>query len=266
MSSQKQFNLEKKITDKLTGKALEAAEFLFNDEEIQHLQDYANTVSIKRLGFNDHGPVHMRQVMLNAVKMAELLQKAGIKLSLESDEIGTFEESIISILTAALLHDLGMSVGRDNHEMFSISLGLPIINRLTDYLFPGDLKKKVIIRSTITECIAGHMGTQKVHSLEAGIVLIADGCDMQKGRARIPMMIHSQSRVGDIHKYSSSAIEKVKITKGTEKPIKIDITMSESVGFFQVEEVLFPKITSSPIKAYLELYAAVEGAEKKRYL
>ena len=31
--------------------------------------------------------------------------------------------------------------------------------------------------------------------------------------------------------------------------------MSESVGFFQVEEVLITKINSSPIKDYIELYA-----------
>ena len=48
------------------------------DEELQELQDYANNVSIKRLGYNDHGPVHMRQVVGNAIKMLNLLQDAGI--------------------------------------------------------------------------------------------------------------------------------------------------------------------------------------------
>lgn len=35
---------------------------LLEDEEIKTIQDYANTVSITRLGLNDHGPVHMRTV------------------------------------------------------------------------------------------------------------------------------------------------------------------------------------------------------------
>ena len=46
---------------------LKVIEILINDEEVQAIQDYANTVSIVRLGFNDHGPVHMRTVCRNAL-------------------------------------------------------------------------------------------------------------------------------------------------------------------------------------------------------
>ena len=41
--------------------------------------------------------------------------------------------------------------------------------------------------------------------------------------------------------------------------------MKSEVGFFQVEEVLIPKIMSSPAKDFIELYAGVEGEEMKRY-
>ncbi len=61
MKSPKQLTLEKKIVKTLSGKALAAAEIMINDEEIQYLQDYANTVSIKRLQYNDHGPVHSKK-------------------------------------------------------------------------------------------------------------------------------------------------------------------------------------------------------------
>ncbi len=44
------------------------------------------------------------------------------------------------------------------------------------------------------------------------------------------------------------------------------IEMSASVGFFQVEEVLFSKINASPVKQYLELYAFVTGRDVKKYL
>lgn len=37
-------------------------------------------------------------------------------------------------------------------------------------------------------------------------------------------------------------------------------------GFFQIEEVLIPKINSSPAKGFVELYARVMENEKKRYL
>lgn len=42
--------------------------------------------------------------------------------------------------------------------------------------------------------------------------------------------------------------------------------MKSEVGFFQVEEVLIPKIQSSPAKHLIELYAGVEGEDMKRYI
>ena len=81
---------------------------LLQDKEIQALQDYGNTVAIKRLGYNDHGPVHMRSVVRSALAMADLMHKAGIPLSLESDDAGTYEDSLIALITAGMLHDIGM--------------------------------------------------------------------------------------------------------------------------------------------------------------
>jgi len=72
--------------------------------------------------------------------------------------------------------------------------------------------------------------------------------------------------VGDIHKYSSTAIQDLSISRGNRKPIKIEIKMSESVGFFQIESVLFPKILSSPVRPYIELYAGVIGNKMMEYL
>jgi metal-dependent HD superfamily phosphatase/phosphodiesterase len=42
--------------------------------------------------------------------------------------------------------------------------------------------------------------------------------------------------------------------------------MSSDVGFFQIEEVLLPKISMSPAKQYVQIFAGVIGQEKKRYL
>jgi len=264
--STKQIHLENKIMKMLSGKALSVVEYIFADKEIQVYHDYANIVSIKRLGFNDHGPVHMRKAALNALVMFELLEKAGIKFNLEKEGIGTKEDSKIAVLVASLLHDLGMTVTRKNHEFLSVQLAAPIIERILDKFYANDLTKRVILRSLIIECIFGHMATQPIHSLEAGLVLIGDGCDMEKGRARITTLLINKPRVGDIHKYSSREIQKVKIIPGEKKPIRIIAEMNQSVGFFQIEEVLFPKIASSPVKPYIELYAGVKGEEMLRYL
>lgn len=268
MKSVKEISTENKIYDRLKEypECLKLAHYLFDDEELQEMQDYSNNVSIKRLGFNDHGPVHMRQVVSNAIKMLKILHSAGIQTSLEREEIGTLEDGICAVILAGVMHDLGMAIGRQGHEEMSVLLAQPIINRALMHVFPDDLHKRVVIRSVATEAIIGHMSSRKIHSIEAGIILVADGCDMTKGRARIPMALNKTPRVGDIHKYSANAIERIGIHKGERKPIKIDIEMSGDVGFFQIEEVLLTKIESSPAKEYIELYAGVTGQDRKCYL
>ena len=89
---------------------------------------------------------------------------------------------------------------------------------------------------------------------------------MTKGRARIPLAINTTPKVGDIHKYSANAIDRIYIHKGENKPIRIDIEMTGEVGFFQIEEVLITKINMSPSKQFVELYAGVIGEEPKCYM
>jgi hypothetical protein len=189
-------------------------------------------------------------------------------MSLEKENIGTFADSVAAVMLASMFHDCGMTIGRKGHELYSGIIAYPIIDKLLLSLLPDDnnLMRRTIIRSIALEGILGHMGTNPIHSIEAGIILIADGCDMTKGRARIPLEIPSKPTEGDIHKYSANSIEKVRIRQGTEYPLKIEITMRADVGFFQVEEVLIPKIQSSPAKSLFELYAGVESEEMKRYM
>jgi len=247
---------------------LRVVETLASDEEIREIQEHANTVSILRLGFNDHGPVHMRTVCRNALSMLGILRRADIRTTLEREQSGTFADSVSAVALASFMHDFGMAVGRQDHELYSAITAFGIVNRVLDSLLPAkeDLHRKIVVRSLALEGMVGHMGTRKIHSLEAGIVQIADGCDMTKGRARIPMELNKTPAVGDIHKYSANSIEKVRIRAGTEKPIRIEVAMSSDAGFFQIEEVLLQKINASPAKPLVELFAGVEGKEAKQYL
>ena len=241
---------------------------LIDDPEIEAIQNYANNVSIVRLGFNDHGPVHMRTVCRNALKMLKILSLSGIRTSLEDEQDGSFSDSVTAVILAGFFHDFGMTIGRQDHELYSGILSQPIIDRILYKFLPEkkDLNRRVIIRSMAMEGILGHMGTRRIHSIEAGLILVADGCDMTKGRARIPMELNTKPTVGDIHKYSANSIEKVKIHQVIEKPIQIEVFMSSDVGFFQIEEVLIPKINSSPARDFVELFAGIEGKGLKKYL
>jgi metal-dependent HD superfamily phosphatase/phosphodiesterase len=271
MKSPKELSLDSKLIEKLNGvapggRAAAAAKLLLSDPEIQALQEYANVVSIKRLGYNDHGPVHMRMVAMNALIMMDLLRKAGVRMNLETEECGGFEDSLVAVFAASFLHDIGMSVGRQDHELHSAYQACPILDRLLKQVYGDDVPKRVAVRALALEGIAGHMGNRPIHSLEAGVIQVADGCDMQKGRARIPLALADRPRVGDIHQYSANSIEEVRIQGGKEKPVRIDVAMSSEVGLFQIEEVLLQKIAASTAKSHIELYALVRGEERKRYL
>ena len=210
---------------------------LIDDPEIEAIQNYANNVSIVRLGFNDHGPVHMRTVCRNALKMLKILSLSGIRTSLEDEQDGSFSDSVTAVILAGFFHDFGMTIGRPDHEMYSGRQSQPIIDRILFKFLPEkkDLNRRVIIRSMAMEGILGHMGTRRIHSIEAGLILVADGCDMTKGRARIPMELNTKPTVGDIHKYSANSIEKVKIHQGIEKPIQIEVFMSSDVGILKIK-------------------------------
>ena len=64
------------------------------------------------------------------------------------------------------MHDLGMTVGRQDHELYSGTIALPIIDRILKQVLKDDLERRVKIRSLAMEGIVGHMGAHKIHSLE----------------------------------------------------------------------------------------------------
>ena len=179
---------------------------------------------------------------------------------------GDTNSTIAGALAAKKLH---IKVAHVEAGLRSFNMDMPEeINRILTEALPGpeNLIRRITIRSLAVEGIAGHMGSRRIHSVEAGIILVADGCDMTKGRARIPICLNTEPKVGDIHKYSANSIKEIHIRSGNIKPISIEVTMTSDVGFFQIEEVLIQKINCSPIKPYIELLAGVENEKKKQYL
>jgi len=91
-------------------------------------------------------------------------------------------------------------------------------------------------------------------------VRVADALDMTKGRSRIPF----EAGQVDIHSLSAAAIDKVAILHGEAKPIRIVVTMTNSAGIFQLDELLKEKLHGSGLEPYVQVEATVEGeAEKK---
>jgi len=262
---QKSF-LEKKLDDKLKaacpeGKLCTIVTSLLNDPLVASIQNYANVVSIQRLGYNDHGPVHARIVALNSLRLLDLLNEGGVPPSVVSEEVATYEDSQVAVFLGAFLHDLGMAVTRDDHERHSMQMAGHILDNHLKKIY-DDEGQLWMIKCLTNECIIGHMGNYRIHSVEAGCLMLGDGADCTRGRAQIPALLNKHPMLGDIHRFSATAITDARIIKGKRKPVRIEVDMISSAGLYQVEEVLMGKAKVSPIMNFLEIAAYLDGKER----
>jgi len=62
-----------------------------------------------------------------------------------------------------------------------------------------------------------------------------------------------------MHAVSALSIKRVAIDSNSSTPIHIEVFMEDFAGLFQVEAVLRPKILSSGLQEYIEVYANVNG-------
>ena len=262
----KQDELNTVLMQRVKGPVRTLLEELLFDREVDLYLSYANAVSVRRLGYNDHGPIHARITTYNALKILSLLRAKGIPTSLEAEEIGTYAQAQVAVALGCFLHDIGMGVTRQHHEWHSITLADPIIRNYLERVFPNEADVQAVLRAMVHEVIVGHMGNSEIHSVEAGTVLVADGSDMGKGRSRIPSLLSRDPSVGDMHRFSASAVQRVDITTGETKPVRITASMDNLTGLFQIEEVLMAKIKESPIMPYIELCALVGEDPPRFYL
>lgn len=239
---------------------------LLIDPELDALQEAANHVSVVRLGYNDHGPVHMRIATLHSLTLLALLHDAGVVPSLVREEQGDYHDAQFAVALGGLIHDVGMSVTRDRHEWHSLHLGRDLILRYLARAYPENLRKQTLVRALIHEIVIGHMGYDKVFSIEAGVLLVGDGTDMTRGRAKRTKQLSTGPVLGDMHRHSADAITSVELRTGDALPAHIAVTMNDYAGIFQVEEVLIPKISVSPIRSQIEVTVIVGHDAPRRYL
>jgi len=242
-------------------KKLEALlEEINGDAELQQLWEMANNNAVRRLGMSDHGPVHIQIVANACVKILRLLVAADVQPSAVSEHELTSDDAEVVVVLAASLHDIGMAVHRDNHENYSLILGYPKSRQLLANLY--DEPNLTTIVSEVLHAIIAHRWDVKPLSLEAGVLKVADALDMTQGRSRIPF----ESGKVNIHSVSAQAVEEVKIQKGEDLPIRVDILLNNSAGIFQVDELLKRKLANSTLAPYVEVVAHLETEKERKIL
>jgi metal-dependent HD superfamily phosphatase/phosphodiesterase len=228
------------------------------DDQLKAWWHVANVNAVARLEINDHSWVHVQIVANIALKLLRQLTKHGVQPSLVSDYRMTANESEIVVVLAALLHDIGMSVHRRQHEDWSIVLAEPKLRELLEDIY--DEPERTVLVSEVLQAITSHRSDGEPLSVEAGILRVADALDMAKGRSRIPFERGSVS----IHSLSAAAIDEVRIGDGETRPIMVEIVMNNSSGIYQVDGLLKAKLRGSGLEQYVEVVARIDTEAEKR--
>ncbi len=232
---------------------------LENDIEVQTILEDTNRMAIDRLGYSDHGHVHSLVVVKNGIELLGVLQPT-VEPTIVKEGTGDYSDAQLIVMLACYLHDIGMSVHRDEHNNFSVGLATPIVDRILAKVYPDDKHKQIHVRGHVLHAIVCHDKTTKPSTVEAGVVGISDALDMTAGRARIPF----EAGVVNIHSASAMAIREVSVKKGKEKAVSIEVQMSNASGIYQIQELLEKKIRSaSQISDHIELYAVMSGREDR---
>jgi len=240
-------------------KARRMWELMRDDPEVNADWDMANYIAVAKLGYNDHGDIHAKIVAANALKMLRLLLEYGITTDVVKERAGDEDDAHLIVLAGALLHDIGNQVHREMHNISGVYLAIPLLNRLLPKIYEEE-EVMYEIRGHILHCIYAHEFKVRDLTMEAALVGIADGTDMTKGRGRLAF---DKGNV-NIHTVSALSIDRVEITKGYERPIRIQIGMSNSAGVFQIQETLGNKIAGSPLEPYIEVVSLAKPEKPPR--
>ena len=230
------------------------------DAELEQLWKCVNINAVDRSGISDHGVTHVRIMANAALKLLRLLTEAGIKTSVEVNYGLTQDDAEVIVVLAACLHDLGIAIHRDLHEQYSLVLAAPKLRQILDGVY--DETQRTIITAETLHAIVAHRWDESCLTIEAGVVKVADALDMTQGRSRIPF----EAGETNIHSVSAAAVDSVSLQKGEKVPIRVEITMNNSAGIFQLDELLKRKLRHSSIAPYVEVVAKIEGEAEKRLI
>jgi metal-dependent HD superfamily phosphatase/phosphodiesterase len=172
----------------------------------------------------------------------------------------TEHDAEVVIAAGCLLHCVGMSIHRTDHERFSLFLAADKLPQLLADVY--DEPERTIVASEALHAIIGHRRLGEPFTVEAGIVRVADALDMARGRSRVPFEAGHQN----IHSLSAYAIEEVKISPGREHAVRVEISMSNSAGIFQVDELLATKLRGSGLEEHIEVIARIEAEHEQRLI
>jgi hypothetical protein len=230
------------------------------DEQLKAWWHVSAVNATRRLGMSDHSWVHIQIVLNIGLRLSRLLVRRGVVPSVITDYAMGEHDAEVVVAAACLLHCVGMSIHRADHERYSLFLTADKLGWLlaSSYEEP----ERSILVAEAMHAIIGHRRDGAPFTLEAGIVRVADALDMARGRSRIPF----ESGHQNIHSLSAYAIEDVKILAGRDRAVRVEIAMSNSAGIFQVDELLAEKLRGSGLEEHVEVIARIDAEHEQRLI
>ena len=230
------------------------------DDQVKAWWHVSAVNASRRLGMSDHSWVHIQIVLNIGLRLARLLFRRGVTPSVTADYGMSDRDAEVVIAAGCLFHCVGMSIHRDDHERYSLFLTADKLGSLLASAY--EEPERTIIASEALHAIIGHRRKGAPFTVEAGIVRVADALDMARGRSRVPFEAGHQN----IHSLSAYAIEEVKLAPGTERAVGVEISMSNSAGIFQVDELLATKLRGSGLEEYIEVTARIDSEHEQRLI
>ncbi|MEM0445299.1 MAG: HD domain-containing protein [Nitrososphaerota archaeon] len=252
---------EKLVEEKVRGDETLSSLYseLESDEELQTALRLCNDMVVKRLYYNDHGPMHARIVAGSALEILDILTRRGLRPITVQHGLSHREAAVV-VLLSAYLHDIGNMIHRELHHITGTYIAMGILTRLLPKYYP-DRWTQMRVRQEVLHAILAHDENVQALSLEAGVIKLADGTDMAEGRARYPYTYGKS----DIHAFSALAIKSVELKDGEEVPLIVEVDMINEAGVFQVEEVYGKKIATSGLEKYVTVRLMLRGKYLKSY-
>jgi uncharacterized protein len=219
---------------------------------------HASAINATRLGMSDHSWVHIQIVVNIALRLLRLLARREIQPAVVRDYGMKAQDAEVVLAAGCLLHCVGMSIHRKDHESYSLFLAADKLYHLLDDAYREP--ERSIVVSEAMHAIIGHRSDGEPLTLEAGILRVADALDMAEGRSRVPF----EAGLTNIHSLSAAAIDEVRIDSGETSPVRIEIAMNNSSGIFQVDELLATKLRGSGLEDHVEVVARIDAEHEKR--
>ena len=221
---------------------------------------YMTQVHAERLGMSDHSWVHMQIVLNIALRLLRLLVKAGVEPAVVADHGMSPRDAEVVVAGGALLHDVGMSIHRADHEAYSLFLANGALERLLADCYSSRSGRSSPRRSC-TRSSATAAAASPTRSRPGWCGSPTRSTWRRAGRG-IPIEAGQEG----IHSISAAAVDEVRIEAGEERPVRIEIELNNSAGIFQVDDLLATKIRGTPLEGKVEVVAEIEGETEKRLL